>query len=174
MTETYFDYDFLVNLTLAKSCGNTLDDSQVRSAKNLVKSLAKGSNENTFVYEQKLYKITKDDSERVGRYYPKRGGLNYQNMGRRLRRILTAEKYVELDMKNAQPMLLLNKFPDSPALLRYIRDREAILADVVRTSGCTRDVAKELFIMMMFGGKVNSWKEDYGISTGPPNFCYEL
>ena len=49
-------------------------------AKNLIKSLRNGK-ENNFVYEERLYKISKDDSVRVVRYYPKSGGACYQNMG---------------------------------------------------------------------------------------------
>jgi hypothetical protein len=46
-----------------------------------------------------------------------------------------AEKYVELDMENAQPKLLLCKYPNNPQLLKYIRDREAILEEVISGTG---------------------------------------
>ena len=80
LPETYFDFDFLKKLSVAKETG-FLKMSVVDSAKNLIKSL-RNDKENNFVYEQKLYKISKDDPVRVGRYYPKRGGACYQNMGR--------------------------------------------------------------------------------------------
>ena len=123
LPETYIDFDFLKKLSVAKETG-FLKKSVVDSAKNLIKSL-RNVKENNCVYEQTLYKINKDDSVRVGRYYPKRGGACCHNMGAggRLRRILMAEKYVELDMENAEPKLLLCKYPNSPQLLMYIRDR---------------------------------------------------
>ena len=85
-----------------------------------------------------------------------------------------AEKYVELDMENAQPKWLLYKYQHNPQLLRYIRDREAILEEVISGTGCSREHAKQLFIRLMFGGKISSWKTDYDISEDPPGFCFQL
>jgi hypothetical protein len=64
---------------MAKEAG-FLENYVVDSAKNLIKSL-RNDKGNNFVYEHKLYKISNDDSVRAGRYYPKRGGACYQNMG---------------------------------------------------------------------------------------------
>ena len=52
------------------------------------------------------------------------------------------EKYVELDMENAQPKLLLGKYPNNPQLLRYIRDGESILKDVIIGTACSREHSK--------------------------------
>ena len=82
--------------------------------------LRKG-NVSDLVYEHKQYKVGKDVSARIGRYYPsKKGGACYQTMRGSLRRIAMKAKYVEIDMENAQPKLLLSKYPESPELLRYI------------------------------------------------------
>jgi len=56
----------------------------------------------------------------------------------------------------------------------YIRDREPVLEEVISAVGCTRETAKQLFIRLMFGGKVNSWKRDFNISRDISGFCHEL
>jgi hypothetical protein len=85
-----------------------------------------------------------------------------------------AENHVKLNMENEQPKLLLCKYSNNPQLLRYTRDREASLEEVIRGTGCSRENAKELFIRLMFGGKISPWKNDYDISTEPPFFCFQL
>jgi len=72
--------------------------------------------------------------------------------------IVMKEKYVEIDMENAQSKLLLCKYPESHGLLMYIQDREALLEKVISAVGCTRKIAKQLFTWLMFGGKVNNGK----------------
>ncbi len=119
------------------------------------------------IYEQIKYNVGPKVTERLGRYYPfilKKGDVAYQNMRDSLRRILMCEKNVELDIKNAQTKLLLYKYPDSPQLLKYIADREALLHEVVNAVPCTPSVAKKLFIRLLFGGKIKAWKEEHMIS----------
>jgi len=67
LTETYFYFDFVKKLSVAKET-RFLKKYVVDSAKNLIKSL-RNDKPNNFFYEQKLYKISKDVSVRVGRYY---------------------------------------------------------------------------------------------------------
>ena len=56
----------------------------------------------------------------------------------------------------------------------YIRDREAILEEVMGGTGCSREHAKQLFIRLMFGGKISSWQTYYDINTNSPDFCFQL
>jgi len=38
----------------------------------------------------------------------------------------------------------------------------------------TRDVAKQLFIKIMYGGSIRAWKDDHMIKVELPSFCIEL
>ncbi len=64
--------------------------------------MLRNGNVSDLLYEQKHYKVGKDVSARVGRYYPsKKVGACYQTMRGSLRRIVMKEKYMEIDMENA-------------------------------------------------------------------------
>jgi hypothetical protein len=76
--------------------------------------MLRSGNISDLVYEQKQYKVGKDVTARIGRYYPsEKGGACYQTMRGSLRRIVMKERYVEIIMENAQPKLLLSKYPES-------------------------------------------------------------
>ena len=104
LTEAYSEKGFLDKLQgSSKTQHVTVDD--ITTAGKLLASL-KGGSVACITYEQIQYKVGRDDNVRIGRYYPfvaKKGVVSYQTMRGSLRRIIMADKYVELDMKNAQP-----------------------------------------------------------------------
>ncbi len=146
LTEAYSETGFLDKLQGSiKTQHVTIND--ILTAGKLLASL-KGGSVACITYEQIHYKVGRDENVRIGRYYPfvaKKGVVSYQTMWGSLRRIIMADKYVEFDMKNAQPVLLINKYHNSPHLLRNIEDREAVIEEVRQATGCTYKIGKSLF-----------------------------
>ena len=99
----------------------------------------------------------------VGRYYSNTG---HQPFPSALRAHLTHCLYYDVDIKNAQPTLLLQLCRklsiDAPNLQRYVENREELLkeAELMTTPNCTRDEAKNLFIVVLFGGSVRTWAKN--------------
>jgi len=131
-------------------------------------------------YEQKCFKRV-----RIGRMYPADGNLlcgTYQN--RRLNSALFVETSVDIDVVNCQPVLLLQMFkryldkPITTALESYINNRDAIIKQViVKPEALARfnahndkidthkDCVKNLFLIILFGGDIGTWRDSYGFSA---------
>ena len=69
---------------------------------------------------------------------------------------------VDLDVVNMHPRALARRHL-APELEGYVRDREARLAEVCAATGCSREAAKELFLVLLYGGGVRSWAEEHGV-----------
>ena len=69
LTETYYNVDFLDKLAALGPC-RTIRESDITSAKKIMKRLKGRSMASAVAYEQMLYKIGNNDSVRIGRYYP--------------------------------------------------------------------------------------------------------
>jgi len=87
--------------------------------------------------------------------------------------------YHDIDIVNCHPVLLLNlckqKKWTHDNLLYYIKNREQVLADVIKCAVCTRKDAKTLFLRLMYGGKVNTWKKDIDKPDSKlPVFIYQF
>eukprot|EP00873_Tetraselmis_striata_P039780 jgi/Tetstr1/460044/TSEL_005364.t1 len=175
LTETCHNVDFLRKL-FSQSSSSVIDKSLVTIAKNLHKRLRKNAS-TTVEYVQKAYPIPGGDDAFIGRLYPSNQRfVCFQNMLGGLRRVLIAGKYVEVDMQNAHFQLLAGKYPDASAIQDYISNREEHLRGVQEAAGVPRAVAKQLFIMLIFGGSVDGWKAENNIpeSLQLPSFCQEL
>lgn len=85
----------------------------------------------------------------------------------RVRNTGTINRYIDIDMVNAQPTILSQLCKkakiDTPNLDEYINNREPILLDVINQYKCDRKVAKNLFIIMLYQGSFNTWKNDNNI-----------
>ena len=68
--------------------------------------------------------------------------VSAHNLRRDSRRLTMKGNYVEVDMANAHPTLLLAKYQDSSMPIRYIRDRKSKLEEVVNAVKCIRLIAK--------------------------------
>jgi hypothetical protein len=82
-----------------------------------------------------------------------------------LRRVLSADKFGEIDMENAQPQILSGKFPEERCLGEYCERREDILHDVVSSVGVDKVAAKQLFIILVFGGSISAWKTTFNVAN---------
>ena len=90
------------------------------------------------------------------------------------RHSLCKDKYVDIDMINAQPTIIAeicrlnnitNKF-----LMKYVGNPKKYRAKVMEHHNCSKDVAKTLFIVLMFGGCYKSWIKDNNISHNDTAF----
>ena len=89
-----------------------------------------------------------------GRLYAA-GRIGLQGMKREIRALL-AEKYCwDIDMVNAQPVILEQLCKQKgwlcPWLTRYVKEREEILLVAAEEMKCDRSTAKSFFVSMLFG-----------------------
>jgi len=109
----------------------------------------------------------KQDGNPFGRSNPV-GGIGLHNMRRALRHTLAENIYVDIDMKNAHPSILLQVLKDNgipcPCLEEYVDNREEALADVMEYFGIIRDSAKNLFLLLMYLGTFEKWAQDNNIT----------
>ena len=77
----------------------------------------------------------------------------------------------DIDTVNAHPTALHKRHPAAPLLRKYVTDRDAVLADTMAQGVC-RDVAKELYLRVLYAGKVASWERDHGAKA--PDFAHEF
>jgi len=90
------------------------------------------------------------------------------------RHSLCMANYVDIDMINAQPTIIAeicrlnnitNKF-----LVKYVGNPKKYREKVMEHHNCSKDVAKTLFIVLMFGGCYKSWIKDNNISHNDTAF----
>jgi len=98
------------------------------------------------------------------------GALGLHNMERSERHRLARDYFVDWDMKNAHPTILLqvclrHGLPCS-VLTHYVTQRESILNEVATHYGVTKDEAKTLFLRMIFGGGFAGWARQCRVVQG--------
>lgn len=102
-----------------------------------------------------------------GRVFPFKS-LGLTSLVKKTRNTLIKDTMIDLDLSNAQPMIILNIAQANnikcPFNEQYINNREPILAEVVETYGVTRDDAKGLFIRLAFSGCFRGWCMDCGLN----------
>ena len=133
-----------------------VDRDQLAQLKSLEKRLrAQGGDHHRLDFALPDPQVCVDDL--FGRLYPKRerGGStpSLQGLKRDVRKALAHDQYTDVDMVNAHPAILSQLFLKlglaCPALERYVAEREAVLAE----TGLGRDVAKQVFLTLMYGGE---------------------
>jgi hypothetical protein len=67
-------------------------------------------------------------------------------------------------------------FPDAAFLHHYGANREACLLEVATAACVDIGTAKDLFVILVFGGSINTLKEDYNVPNDMslPKFAYEF
>jgi hypothetical protein len=128
LTETYSDKEFLRKLAALKETPS-VNHWQIDNADKIFRSLKIGYDLQV-TYEQREYALGDGVNARLGRNWnfpANKHVVSAQNLGRDIKRLTMQGNYVEIDMVNAHPTFLLAKYPDSPMLIRYIRDRKSML-----------------------------------------------
>ena len=101
-----------------------------------------------------------------GRLYAE--GASLQSFSRDVRGALAGKLYLEVDAVNAHPTMLERLCETRgwhhTALRRYVGEREALLVSVYALYGCSRSIAKELFLTLSFGGALGRWCASNGVA----------
>jgi hypothetical protein len=169
--EEFMDPDHRERLAMA--LGDTFVGSVAyKSAMDKLKQIMKHDNGDTeYIHVVNDYHIRADG---LGRLYPKLQG--YTTLNRSLRGPLGGEKYWYLDMKNAQPSIIvgLNACDDRskdfcPALDKYCKRREYYLKKLMTAFGCCWKTAKCLPLIILFGGSFRTWIGDHESQIKHPN-----
>ena len=111
------------------------------------------------------YKKAKD--MQFGRVSPNKA-LGLFSIRREIRHTLARDNYVDIDIENCHPVLLLQILQanniECKYLKQYVNKRDEKLDEVKQEYGVDRDKAKKMFIQLMYFGKFESWAHDI-IST---------
>ena len=102
----------------------------------------------------------------VGRVYPQKS-LSLCSIRREIRHTLANGKYIDIDIDNCHPVLLLQLCEkndiDCECLTKYVKNRDKHLNQVMTKYNVSRDCAKQLFIRLLYFGSFNRWKDDNDI-----------
>ena len=121
----------------------------------------------------------------IGKYIPELGGvlvnyskqkqkwgrpfvekaLGFTSMRKPVRHTLAVEKYYDIDMSNAQPVILFNicranGIPVPPALSTYVFERDNVMKELAEGLSTTKDEIKTLFIRLIFFGTYEGMRMD--------------
>lgn len=107
------------------------------------------------------YKRTKGMS--YGRVFPFQS-LSLYSIRREIRHTLAKEYYEDIDIQNAHPHVLLQICKgnniECKYLERYVNKRADILAEVMEAFNVDKEIAKKLFIRLMYLGSYNKWLKE--------------
>ena len=128
-------------------------DSQTSLLKRYL-SRVKGNGEVPILYQQ---------NDEFGRYHA-RGGIGLANISRRVRHTICKEYYIDVDIKNAHPVLLSqyltkNNF-EHPKLQNYIEHREDVFSELMEILSIDRDDAKRRMLAIINGGMMTDVEFD--------------
>jgi len=124
-------------------------------------------------YDKKINAIKvqyKKPRHKYGRVFPDKS-LGLTCLSKKIRNTLIKDKYIDIDLTNAQPKIIYNicksnnLINDLPHIEAYIFKREEILEEVINTYNVSRNDAKNLFIRMAFFGTFYGWLHELGLDT---------
>lgn len=103
---------------------------------------------------------------KCGRITPS-GSVSLSVFHRPTRHALAEASYVDMDMVNAHPDIYAKVAAQhgisKPMLRRYAADPKHYRAQIMEHYGCSKDVAKRLPIMLLFGGTYGGWMKEHNI-----------
>ena len=115
----------------------------------------------------------------IGRKYAK-GSLSLQNFKRKIRETLVYDTHTDIDIVNCHVVLLAQYCKKNGLLCEavndYVENRNMRLQEIITLFKTTRKVAKELFLIMMYGGVVNEYccNNGFDIQTEMPKWVNVL
>lgn len=137
---------------------NLMRSSEQEKIIKLLNAIDKDTHSDVITYHLKNYD--------VGRLYAKNSKghemITYQAMWKTIRRLVADSKLSEIDIVNCQvnivnQLLIKHTQCKSLPLEKYIKNREGLLASVIKENNVTRDQAKNLFVIIIFGGTYKTW-----------------
>ena len=115
----------------------------------------------------------------IGRRYAK-GSLSLQNFKKEIRETLVYDTHTDVDIVNCH-VVLLSQYCDKQGLKckcldDYVSNRNVRLQEIIDTFKTTRKVAKELILIMMYGGIVNEYccNNGFDINVAMPEWVNDL
>ncbi|GAB5538923.1 MAG: hypothetical protein Salg2KO_10260 [Salibacteraceae bacterium] len=103
----------------------------------------------------------------IGRVYPKKS-ISLGSLRKELRHTLAHGTYTDIDIANAHPVIIhsICKHNDitCPHLEEYVNNREDRLRDVMTHYSIGRKGAKEVFLVLMYGGSFKRAFQNAGLS----------
>ena len=150
---------------------NDIDDDVKKQLKNYLKKYDR---------VQKAFRVEYETQGLgIGRKYAK-GSLSLQNFNRKIRETLVYDTHTDLDIVNCH-VVLLSQYCKKNGLLceavnDYVENRNMRLQEIINLFKTTRKVAKELFLVMMYGGVVNEYccNNGFDIQTEMPKWVNVL
>lgn len=115
----------------------------------------------------------------IGRKYAK-GSLSLQNFKRKIRETLVYDTHTDIDIVNCHVVLVAQYCKKNGLLCEavndYVENRNMRLQEIITLFKTTRKVAKELFLIMMYGGVVNEYccNNGFDIQTEMPKWVNVL
>ena len=101
--------------------------------------------------------------KKYGRVCPEHG-IGLQTLPRYIRHTIARENYIDIDMKNSAPTILLNvcKILDIPHknLERFVNEKDQLIEAVMVRHRVGKDAAKELFLRLLHRGSYSNWIKD--------------
>jgi hypothetical protein len=115
-----------------------------------------------------------NDMNNWGRVFPEHS-LGLYSIRRQLRHTLAKDYYIDIDIKNCHPEILyqlcLKNGLNPKYLGKYIKNREKYIKMIEDTylsdnnnKNIKRDIAKRLFIRLLYFGTVENWMKDEGLT----------
>lgn len=112
-----------------------------------------------------------------GRVIPFRS-LGLFSFRKQIRGALAFGLYVDIDISNCHPTLLLqiaqHNNIECKYLSKYVNNREKYINLVMDTYKCSKDDAKTLFIILLYFGSFNKWAENLNIKDDEIKFIHKL
>lgn len=157
LVERYYDLTIIQDLKKIQEPIEGLLDPGV------LKHISCMSDRRTRPVTYKRYKL--ENGKEYGRYYAPKGCI--QPIKGEIRNMVLNDHAYEVDMRNAHPTImyqLAKKYEvDLPGIENYVIRRGQILQEVQEQYKVEKEEAKDLFIRLMFGGKLQTWLKDNNI-----------
>lgn len=124
------------------------------------------------IKNNKLKVVYKKAKYGYGRIYPQKS-LSLCSLRRQIRHTLSFHQYIDIDVMNCHPELLLqiceHNNIKTKYLKQYVKNRNEILTEVQIEYKCDRDKAKLLFIILAYYGSFDTWISDNNIEKKEPS-----
>lgn len=109
-----------------------------------------------------VVKYNKAKNNLFGRANPDKA-LGLFNIRRELRQTIAKQTYIDIDIENCHPVMLLQVMEQnhikSDILKSYVDNRADWFNLITTAYSCSREQAKTLMIIYLYGGGFDSWKE---------------
>lgn len=113
----------------------------------------------------------------MGRRYADKS-LSLQNFAKKIRHTLVHDTHTDVDISNCHPVVLSQYCRKNgircDILDDYVLHRDSKLQDIMNTCGISRNVAKEMVIVVMYLGLVSDFCMTAGLSVAPPKWVDNL